>query len=540
MDCYPLKQTMLGHTSRLFGDLLYHFDRVQAFYNFNPFDPDSYSRAARQVNYPADFRAAVSDVLAEQAAAFGATHEACATGIARLRRGALAVVTGQQVGLFGGPALAVYKALTAARLAARLTERGLDCVPVFWLATEDHDLAEANHTYLLDAAGQPQRLTDPGAPHVAGAPVGQIQLSAEIGNVVEKAVGLLPESPWRQEAAEALRAAYRPAETFGSAFGRLMARLLQRFGIVLLDPADTQLRQLAAGVFRRALESAEELRAAVLARNKELLRAGYHAQVHVGEQSIFLFVDRQGRRMPLRRANHDLLAGNERFSLRELLALLDERPDSFSPNALLRPVVQDTLLPTVAYVGGPAELAYLAQAAPLYDRLLGRMPVVFPRSGFTLLDPRTPQLLDRYRISVSDVTAGPQRLRERMGPRFLPAGLAAAFADDERRLRELLADVRGRLEQFDRTLADAAALAARKITYQLERLERKAGRAAARASGKLERDAALLENVIYPHKQPQERVYSAISFLARYGPSLLDRVYFEISLEDPDHRVVCL
>ena len=233
-------------------------------------------------------------------------------------------------------------------------------------------------------------------------------------------------------------------------------------------------------------------------------------------------------------------AGNETLSPGELLELLERRPQDFSPNALLRPVVQDTLLPTVAYVGGPAELAYMAQAAPLYRRLLGRAPVVFPRAGFTIVDSTVRQLLERYGLEVADVAAGPQRLREKMGPRFLPAELAARFAEDERRLEALLADVGQSLEPVDHTLAGAAALAARKMSYQLEKLKRKAGRAAARSSGQLERDAAIMENLIHPHKEPQERVYSGISLLARFGPGLLDKLYAEVPLEDPDHRVLCL
>ena len=539
MDCHHIKQTVVGHTSRLFGDLLYHFDRVQSFYSFNPFDRESFFRAARELSYPQAGRAALVAALEQQAAAFGA-GEPSRGNIDRLRRGAAAIVTGQQVGLFGGPAFALYKALTAIRLAAWLTGSGLDCVPVFWLAADDHDLEEVNHAYLLGAEYRPQGIADAGASHPAGAPVGRIRLSAGIQQSVERALTLLPESPGKEQIAAALEQAYRPGETFSSAFGRLMARLLEPFGMVLPDPTDAALRELAAGVFRQAIVSAAEFRDALLERNRQLVKAGYHAQVHVTEESTLLFLERDGRRTALRRSGEAFAAGNETLSPGELLALLERRPQDFSPNALLRPVVQDTLLPTVAYVGGPAELAYMAQAAPLYRRLLGRAPVVFPRASFTIVDSTVRQLLERYGLEIADAAAGPQRLREKMGPRFLPAELAARFAEDERRLEALLADVGQSLEPVDHTLAGAAALAARKMSYQLEKLKRKAGRAAARSSGQLERDAAIMENLIHPHKEPQERVYSGISLLARFGPGLLDKLYAEVPLEDPDHRVLCL
>jgi bacillithiol biosynthesis cysteine-adding enzyme BshC len=537
MDCHQIKQTVVGRSSRLFGDLLYRFDRAQSFYSFNPFDRESFFRAARELSYPQASRAAVAAALQQQAAAFGA-GEPSRRNIDRLHRGAAAIVTGQQVGLFGGPAFALYKALTAIRLAAWLTGGGLDCVPVFWLAADDHDLEEVNHAYLLDAEHRPQRIADPGAPHPAGAPVGRIRLSAGIGQSVERALTLLPESPGKEQIAAALEQAYRPGETFSSAFGRLMARLLEPFGIILLDPTHPALRGLAAEVFRQAIVSAAELCDALLERNRQLVKAGYHTQVHVTEQSTLLFIERDGRRTALQRSGDEFAAGNQALSPGELLALLERRPQDFSPNALLRPVVQDTLLPTVAYVGGPAELAYMAQAAPLYRRLLGRVPVVFPRAGFTIVGSPVRQLLGLYGLEITDVAAGPQRLREKMGLRFLPPELATGFAEDERRLNALLADVRRRLEPVDHTLAEAAALAARKMSYQLEKLKRKAGRAAARSSGELERDAAIIENVIHPHKEPQERFYSGISLLARFGLGLLDELYARVPIDDPDHRVL--
>ena len=555
MECQCIQQTTIPHATRLFTDFLYDFERVRPFYAWEPFHEESFLRAARTIQYPAETRAAVANVLEEQAALFGAGPPTL-RNIERFRAGALALVTGQQVGLFTGPAYALYKAVTAVRLADLLTSRGVDCVPVFWLATEDHDLHEVNHTFLLDSAYGFHRLADETPAPVPNAPVGSVHLGSQITEVTRQAVSLLPSTPWTAEVAAALAQAYRPGETLGVAFARLLTRLMGRYGVILMDPVHPRLRALSSRVFRRAVEMAPALNQALLERNKELARAGYHAQVHVTETSALLFRMANGQRTVLRRRNGDFVpdgglpagasagagagTGEDRWTPAELARQIDENPADFSPNVLLRPVVQDTLLPSGAYVGGPAELAYFAQAAVLYPPLLGRAPLVYPRASFTLLDGATRSLLGRYGLELTDVLAGPQDLRTRMAPHFLTPELAQAFEHDETLLDDLLDGLRARLEEFDHTLADAAATSARKMTYQLSKIKRKAGAAAGRRSGELEHDAVILENVIHPRKSLQERVYSGVCFLARFGPPLLDQLYERVSLTCPDHQVISL
>ncbi len=540
MESHCIRQAEIPHTTRLFTDFLYRFDRLRPFFGLAPFDEPAFFQAAEALRrpnaYPEAARSAVAAVLGKQAELFGSSDET-RRNIERLRRGAVALVTGQQVGLFTGPLFAFYKALTAVRLAERLTGRGLDCVPVFWLATEDHDLAEVNHTFLMDAGCQPQRIADQAAPHVENAPVGEVTLGAGIGRETERAIALLPPAEWTGEVAEALRHCYRPGETYGNAFGRLMSRLMGRFGVVMLDPMHPQLRRLAGGVFRRAIESAPELGQALIERDQDLVKAGYHAQVHVTPNSTLLFQRFEGRRTALRRRNGEFLRDDAPVSRTELLDHLESQPEDFSSNVLLRPIVQDTLLPTVGYVGGPAEVAYMAQVSVLYKSLLGRMPVVHPRASLTLLDGQAAELIERYGVSVADVFSGPE-LEEKMAVRLLPEELASSLASGERRLHDTLADLRRHVGDFDPTLADAVATSARKISYQWDKVRRKAGRAAAARSETLARDFALLSGFIYPNKNLQERVYSGVSFLARFGPGLLDRLHQQISVDCGDHQVI--
>lgn len=537
MKGHCIRQTDVPHSTRLFTDFLYDFERARDFYKLSPFDDESFRRAAAALSYTAETRAAVAAVLEEQAAAHGA-GAATRRNVDRLRRGAAAVVTGHQVGLLTGPVLGFYKALTAVRLAATLTERGLDCIPVFWLATEDHDLEEINHAFVLDGDDQLHRLTAAGASHVEHASVGEIKLGSGIVHTLDQVAASLPKTEWTGELVATLRETYRPDETFGSAFGKLIAKLMDRFGLVLIDPLHPTLRALAVGQFRRTIEMSDELVTALLQRNQELLKAGYHAQVHVTENATLFFQRIQGQRVALKRKNGEFLRGDDTVSKRELLDQLDRCPDDFSSNVLLRPVIQDTLLPTVAYVSGPAELAYFGQAAVLYDRLLGRMPVVYPRANFTLVDSRARELMSSYGVTLQDIFAGPEALREQMAQKFLPANLAETFANNERQLDALTRELHQRMLGFDRTLADAVDTSARKMSYQLGKIKRKAALAAGRRSGVMESDAAVLENLLYPDKTLQERVHSGISLLARYGPDLLDRLYEHTPLHCPDHQVL--
>lgn len=539
MECHCLKHSEIPHTSRLFTDLLYHFDRVQSFYPHMPLEMSSFHTAAKAVNYPAAIRDGVCAVLEEQARA-AEGGDVVLANIERLRQGAYALVTGQQVGLFGGPVFSLYKALTAIQRADALTAQGLDTVPVFWLATEDHDLEEVNHAFLLDRDNQIQTLREDAAPPVAHAPVGEVAFSAEIDRLVERTVALLPDAEGSVETAELLRHAYRSGETFGSSFARMMGRLFGRFGVILIDPMDARLRRLASPVFRRALESAGDLYRALDARNRDLNKHGYHSQVHVTESTSLLFVRVNGQRTPLRRRDSEFLLHGERVPLSGLLEELDREPAHFSPNVLLRPVMQDMLLPTIGYVGGPAELAYFAQAGPVYQEILGRMPVVLPRASFTLVDRLTAKLLKRYGLTLCDILNERGSLRERMAVRYLPPGLSDTLARSEGQLQQMLGELRKEMGALDATLVDATNLSGRKMAYQLGRLKEKAARVTLQRTQQVERDSNLLQNLLHPRRNLQERVFSGVSFLARFGPELLDSLYQRIRVESADHQVAFL
>ncbi|HYX70536.1 MAG TPA: bacillithiol biosynthesis cysteine-adding enzyme BshC [Terriglobales bacterium] len=531
-DCIPL--SAIPHRTRLFADYIAHFERVREFYARPPLARDWLPAEARLLRYDDSRRARAAGILERQNRTWDASA-ATLDNIRRLAAGASAVVTGQQVGLFGGPLFSFYKALSAIRLAAEMSQSGNECVPVFWLATEDHDLAEVNHATLPGAEAALVKLTS-GSAGKAGAPVSAVRFGPEIEGVVAEAAKILGDTPTTQF----LRDSYRPGESLGSSFARLFSRLFAHSGVVLLDASDPELHAVAAPIYQAAIANAEELDRALLERGRSLEAAGYHVQVKVTPSSTLLFGLRDGGRLPVHRANHDFTLGEEKLGEGELLRRIAAQPGEFSANVLLRPVVQDYLLPTVAYVGGPSEVAYFAQAGVVYQKLLGRLTPVLPRFSATLVEPRAQRLLERYHIAVADTFHGPERLRELLAARSLPADVSATFESAERSLQESLAEVRTALQKLDPTLAEAAGHAASKMEYQLTGLRQRAARAELRRSEEIARHADLLTAALYPDRDLQERQLAGVSFTARYGTELLLRLYDAAHTSCPDHQVIPL
>jgi bacillithiol biosynthesis cysteine-adding enzyme BshC len=525
MDASCLRHTDIPHTSRLFLDFQYHFDRVKSYYDWWPGDPSSYSQAAKQINYPAERRAALVSVLRER-------NGDSASLDLLAKPGTVVVVTGQQTGLFSGPAYTIYKALSAIRLAEQLTRQGQPAVPIFWVATEDHDLAEVNHCYVFSRDHQPVRLqaTGQGEPQQ---PVGTIGLGSP---PVEELRKVLEPFPYGEEISELVAQAYRPEATFGDSFEHLLRSLLGKWGLLFVNPLDHGMRAIAAPLLRDAILRAPELKQQVMERSKALEQAGYHAQVHIDAGTSLFFLLDGKRRITLKPQENDYVSKERRYSVNDLAS----RAEQLSPNALLRPVVQDYMLPTVAYVGGPAELAYLAQSQVLYHELLGRMPVMLARSGFTLLDSRAQKLMSRYDLGLPCFFHGEECLREKIARKLVPQTILSEFIEIQKATASSLERLRGDLTAFDPTLASAMDKSRAKILYQLSKIERKAARESLRRDERATEESRFLSGLIYPEKHLQERFYSILPFLAKHGLGLLDTLYESVSLECPDHKILAV
>jgi bacillithiol synthase len=526
MGCVSIPFRRLPHQPKLFLRFVDDFPSVSRFYGHPP-TFEAIQQIGNSMDYPAERRKQVAAVLRETNAALGAgdaTHQ----NLERLENGALAVVSGQQVGLFGGPAYAFYKALSAIRIAEEVNAAGIPAVPVFWMATEDHDLDEVRHVSSF-RSGKLSRFELP-ADGPVGRPVGRVKLGAAVEELTKRARELLS-GPAAADVAHILGESYRAEETYGSAFGKLFARVFAEYGLILLDPLDARLHHIAAPIYRKALEDRELLTEELLQRGGELEAAGFEPQVKVGANSTLLFRMQEGLRQPIVSRN-GTAAGNSEASARdvrfqsggaswtreEVLRAVGDEPETFSPNALLRPVVQDYLLPTLAFAAGPAEISYLAQSEVVYRQILGRMPVVLPRAAFTILDAKADKLLKKYHLCIENVWAGPQELRRQMEVVSLPSHLAEEFDRKKALVEDTLAQLGTDIEKLDATLAGAVATAKEKMTFQLEKLREKTGRALDDRAGVIAEHVEFLENLVYPNKNLQSRELCFLPFLAQWGP----------------------
>jgi bacillithiol biosynthesis cysteine-adding enzyme BshC len=535
MECHCINATQVPRTTRLYSNYISDFSSLAEFFAHAP-HPDSVSKVAAETAVDRDLRSKVAQILRAQNRAFGA-DSAVEVGLDQFAAGAATIVSGQQVGLFSGPSYTIYKVLSALRLAEELRRAGKSAVTVFWLATEDHDLAEVNHCLWPERGGL-QRL-ELASPERAKRRVGELVLGEGVSALVERAVGAL-QGPAAAQISEALRASYQPQETYGSAFGKLLARIFAGTGLILLDPLSPELHALAVPLYRAALEQHTELASELLSRSKTLDKRGFHAQVKVTPQTTLLFVDQEGERVPLRARNGDFSLGRRMVSLQDLTGLLDSSPQSFSANVLLRPILQDLLLSTSAYVAGSAEIAYFAQASVAYQRLLGRMPVLMPRASFTLVEPHVVALLRKYGLEFSDVFGGPRALRSKMEEAMMPRGLARRFEQGEKTLKKMLQDLRQPVEKLDSTLTGALETSERKMLYQFAHLQEKVGRALSFRSAVLDGHERTLTERLYPHGGLQERSLCFLPLLAAHGFELLGELGRRINPGGSQHKVLYL
>ncbi|RRA47401.1 bacillithiol biosynthesis cysteine-adding enzyme BshC [Acidipila sp. EB88] len=535
--CYPL--AVLPGLSRLFAEFVE--GRAGAFYPASPV-----GRGWMHQDAP------VSVPRPELAALLSAQNDACHAGspamanIEKLRHGARAVVTGQQVALFGGPLYTLHKAATAVRLAQDATAAtGIPHVPVFWLATEDHDFAEIDHVVLpaQDGTLHTVRLTEH-PDRASGAPVGALRLGASIDAALNEAAALLGHGA----EIELLRRCYRPEATFAGAFAQWLAATFREQGLVVMDAAGRAAHALGAPVLRRAITEAAELETLLLERGQLLEQQGYHQQVLVKPGASLLFLLAGGAenaphtRLPLKRTgNGSWTAGSTSYSTEELLEILGTEPERLSPNALLRPVFQDAILPTAAYIGGPAEIAYFAQNGVLHERLLGRSTVVLPRLSATLISARQAEVLEHDGIDLPELFRMPKdELTQRVGARAMPLEakqrLHAVGSSMSVELDALTAWMTG----LDEALGRSAAVAASKMRYQLNRLRRLAAQRELERDGSIRRRVSALYAAVYPGGHLQERAVGASAELARHGSALVSLLVDSAGGDCPGHKLLTI
>ena len=525
--------------SPLFLDYLAGRERAAAFFGPDGFGLDAIARAAERTLALERPRVEVARALVRQQEARSAGR---AAERARALAGpdAVAVVTGQQAGLFGGPLYVLLKAVATLEVARRLeAQRGRPVVPVFWVASDDHDFAEIRSTTLLDAGGAIRTLRYDPQREPAGAPAWAITLDETVVALRDELARLLPAAPGRDELLEAVNASYLPGETVSGAFARLVSRLLP--DLVVLDPSDPELKRLSRPVLERELREGSPTSRVALEAGRALLDAGYHQQVPVrpGFLHLFLVVDGQRRALAIANGQVEVRGTRERLAVDEALARLAADPAAWSAGALLRPLVQDWLLPTAAYVGGPAEVAYHAQIGPVYAHFGIPRPVILPRPSVTLVEPQQARALDAEGLRLADLVGDPEALVTRWAREDYP-DVEAAFTRAREAIEAELSRVEQTLAARDPTLGGAAVSARGRALHPLDALHEKALRALKKRgqdrAGRLRRT----RDALLPGGALQERGIGLASAIARQGVALVEVLRERLDFFASGHQVVRL
>jgi bacillithiol synthase len=546
VECHDL--STLPGTTTLFRDYadMRSSAHAAALRRWYPSDPFTMDWAKSSPELEAAHRGRLADALLRQSDGFDASGAVLAN-IERLRNGAAAVVTGQQVALFGGPLLTLLKAATAIRKAQDATKAsGRDHVPVFWLASEDHDLAEVDRVTLLSKTEtetlrlglRAERPVPVGGLRVDGGnEEGRLRLEAEL----DRASELLGWAP----VCELLRACYAPNAHLAGAFGRLISKIFAAQGLIVMDAAIREFHALGSPVLREAIEQAEEIEDALLKRSEELVSGGYHAQVLVarGHSLLFLLDAETGARLPLRRLGEgQWKAGSQSYSTEDLFAILEAEPERLSPNALLRPVFQDRILPTAAYIGGPAEIAYFAQSAVVYEKILGRVTPVLPRLSATLIEPAIATAMATHEVSLAQMFEARtvDALALRLGARAMPIEGKRKIAAVGNAMDIELTALTEYMSAMSADLARAAGVSASKMRYQMNRLRRMAAAFEVQKEASLKKHATAMMLNLFPDGHLQERLLGGVWFVARYGDVLPELLVEHAGQECPGHRVIYL
>lgn len=534
--------------SRIFKDYLYEFPRVKDFFARDFRELDELPQFIDNFAKPKDHREQLSEILEIQNSRFGCGLKTI-ENIRKLHdEKTFCVVTGQQVGLLGGPLYTLYKLISAIKLARHLSESfpSYTFLPIFWLEGEDHDFDEVNHLRLLSHENKLSKieyLID-GKPleRNIGA-VGEIVIDSAFTSFLTSVETALPNTEFRTGIMEIIGECYSTGTTLNQGFVRWMNRLMQNAlntedpGVIYISSNDRNLKRMLAPIFRIELEEFPATSQILIQQSAELEQV-YHAQIKPRALNIFMF-HKGGRYLIEPRESDFSLKGTRRFISRdELLSIIAETPELLSPNVVLRTICQDTLLPTVAYVGGPSEIAYFAQLKPVYEHFGVPMPVIFPRASATVLEGRLEGVLEKFGIELTQVFGRRQQIDAQVMSTLSEIDLQTVFDSSSQRIVDVLNEMKFGLNYVDSTLLGALETTRGKIESHLQALREKAVSAQQRKHETALRQVDKAVGNIFPGGNYQERELSMLHFLNKHGLNFPRLIYDQLQIDVIGHQVI--
>lgn len=533
----------IPNQSKLFLDFQLDADSIQTLYPSRNTDFEKLSQNVL-ANYKID-REVLCDILHEDHVGLNAQPKTL-ENIQKLRSDdCVAVIAGQQAGLFSGSMYTIYKALSAIKLANELTAQGIKAVPMFWIASEDHDFEEANKTFILNENGNIDVISNDVEGVQENTPVAFIKLGDQVQNAIDEYFQGLRQTEFSKDAKGLLEEIYQPSETYSSSFAKFILRLFGDCGLILVCPMNKGLRQLCSPIFEEAIEKHEEITTELLNRDSLLAERGYHSQVHVDEDFFpFFYLDENKKRNALRfDKEHDSiksLYSEQTFKKQDLIEIARKSPHQLSPNVLMRSVVQDYLFPTVCYYGGSAEIAYFAQNEVVYSTLNRPVTKFRHRASFTIVDPKSKRTLDRYELGFADMFRGQEDLLAEIIEKFIADKTAKTFTEVEETINHQMQRLEEELVKSEPTLSENLKNRRKKIQWHIDTLRAKFHRAETFKNDVVRRRIEFTIASLYPKDALQERTMNVMYFFNLFGPNFINWLNHSIDLDEKEHQILYL
>ncbi len=521
-------------SSRLARIYCSDFTKLESFYAWDPSDPASLLRSCEARQTAKIDTTQISSVVFSQLKKRSAPTTALKNAEKLCDPRTVAVVTGQQAGLFGGPFFTLLKAITAISLSKKFeADNGIPTVPIFWIDSEDHDLEEVNKCSVLNKNLDLNRL-ELNCQSTPEQPVSTVSVGDNISDVLNELWLTLPETEFSENLRASLSKCYKPSSGLAQAFADWLDLCLGDEGIVAFDSSDKSAKTLARAVFTNEIEHSGRTSKLATTAGTELSELGYHSQVVPSDQSTALFKIEQKREL-IRMAGNDFVVGGAKQTAATLNQKITDTPELFSPSVLLRPIVQDTLFPTIAYIAGPNELAYLGQLRKVYESFKVPMPVIYPRISATVIDRASEKFLSKNNLSLDSLEAQDDRLLNNLVRESIPSDLEEALNATEKDTQKNLLLVSQKIVAVDQTLAGATKTTISRIERDLQTLRTKIIQAAKRNDETLKRQLQRTRAQAFPNGEPQEREISFVYFLNRYGPEIIGHLLKSLPLDVGKH-----
>ncbi len=502
---------------------------------------DNISDVAEQldsVQYPRD---AVADILRQQNSRYRASRLTF-DHIEQLRqKETLCVFAGQQAVLFGGPLLITIKALAIVKAARQYSEElNRQVIPIFWIAGDDHDFEEVNHTYVFNRDMEPVRVAYESPPDLE-LPTSEITFSDReaLNRAKEQLREALGDTDFTPELYDLIDSCHTPEDTFVSAFGKLMASLTKDTGLVFFSPGDPDAKRLAAPFFESIIDKQHTLHSRISCTNEHIESHGYHIQVEKSDDAVHLFCNRHGR-LPVKHADDSFTIGDEHISRDKLLELIQNEPHLFSPDVMTRPILQSWLFPVVSQKGGPSEIAYLAQINPLFDLFDRPAPLHAARPSATIIEKRFEKVMQQHEISFEELIEDVEQVINRVLTASFPENLEEKFRTMTEQVEKQFKDFVKESLQFDPSLESFAHQIYGKIDYNIKQFEGKVFSSHKRRSKDTRERIYKLWQAVFPNRGLQERSINVLYFLSKYSRNLIPFISDQLQSEEEAHQLIHL